>query len=149
MTIVGSISDQTLAGVITTATHGAGLHFGVISTRVMSLTLLLADGSRQTCSREENSGLFMASLCGLGTTGIILRVQLQVEPAFRLKEINRNLCFPDVVMKLDEHVQKSEHGVFWWYPATDMIRVSYCNRTNEASSFLLFFCFSLSYHQYG
>src|SRR5258708_28892545 len=133
MSCLGSISDLTLAGVITTGTHGSGLHFGVIATAVISLTLLLADGSHQTCSRKENKDLFMASLCGLGTTGIILRVQLQVEPAFRLKEVNKNFSFRDVVMRLDEHVHSSEHAKFWWYPAKDVIRASYYNRTHEAS----------------
>jgi L-gulonolactone oxidase len=132
MSCLGSISDQTLAGAITTATHGSGLHFGVIPTWVISLSLLLADGSRQTCSRKENEDLFMASLCGLGATGIILTVELQVEPAFRLKEVNQNLSFHDVVMRLDEHVQKAEHTKFWWYPAKDIIRASYYNRTLEA-----------------
>ena len=133
MSSVGSISDQTLAGVITTATHGSGLKFGVISTAVMSLTLLLADGSQQTCSKEVNKDLFLATLCGLGATGLILTVQLRVEPSFRLKEVNRNLGFWDVVMKLDEHVRKAEHVKLWWYPGTDIIRASYYDRTLEAS----------------
>lgn len=146
MSCLGSISDLTLAGVITTATHGSGLHFGVIATAVVSLTLLLADGSCQTCSRKENEDLFMASLCGLGASGIILRVQLQVEPAFRLKEVNRNLGFQEIVTRLDEHVRNSEHVKFWWYPAKDVIRASYYNRTHEASCR---FCpFPLSYRSF-
>ena len=75
---VGSISDQTLAGVVTTATHATGVHFKVISTHVLSLVLLLADGSRLRCSREERSDLFLASLCGLGATGLILEIQLEI-----------------------------------------------------------------------
>lgn len=146
MSSLGSISDQTIAGVIATATHGSGVHFGVISTQVVSLTLLLADGSLQTCSREENQDLFLASLCGLGATGLILRVQLRVEPAFRLKEINRNIGFQDLVMRLDEHMRMAEHVKFWWYPAKDIIRASYYNRTQEASlpSFVAFFSFPLT-----
>jgi L-gulonolactone oxidase len=136
MSCLGSISDMTLAGVIATATHGSGLKFGVIATGVISLTLLLADGSRQTCSKEENQDLFMASLCGLGATGLILTVRLKVERAFRLKEINRNLDFQDVVKRLDDHVQHSEHAKFWWYPAKDIIRASFYNRTDEASHLL-------------
>ena len=65
MTCIGSISDQTLAGVVTTASHGSGLHFGVMSTQVMALTLLRADGSRIACSRNDHPDLFLATLCGL------------------------------------------------------------------------------------
>jgi len=131
MTSVGSISEQTLAGVVTTATHGSGINYGVISTNVMAISLLLADGSRLTCSRNEHSDIFMASICGLGATGIILSIQLEVEPAFRLKEVQRSLSFEDVVQNLDKHTRSAEHVRFWWFPTQDMIRASYCSRTNE------------------
>jgi len=138
MSSVGSISEQTLGGVIATATHGSGLHFGVISTSVISLTLLPADGTRQTCSRDEHTDLFLASLCGLGATGLILSVTLAVEPSFRLKELQKSLKFEEVVTSLDEHVSKAQHVRLWWYPTKDVIRISYCNRTDEVS----FFCLS-------
>ena len=37
---LGSISDQTLGGIVTTATHGSGMDHKVLSTYVLSLTLL-------------------------------------------------------------------------------------------------------------
>ncbi|KAF8797689.1 gulonolactone oxidase Lgo1 [Phlegmacium glaucopus] len=134
MTNVGSISEQSLAGVITTATHGSGIGYGVLSTQVRALSLLLADGSRASCSRTERPDLFLASICGLGTTGIILSVQLDVEPAFRLKEIQQSLSFDEVLQNFDKHVHSAEHVRFWWFPTTDVIRCSYSNRTNEASN---------------
>ncbi|KAF9054274.1 gulonolactone oxidase Lgo1 [Panaeolus papilionaceus] len=131
MTNLGSISDQSLAGVVTTATHGSGINYGVISTHVMALSLLLADGSRVTCSRNERPELFMASICGLGATGIILSVQLEVEPNFRLKEVQKSLPFEDVMQQLDSLVHSSEHARFWWFPTKDVIRCSYSDRTLE------------------
>lgn len=135
MTNVGSISEQSLAGVITTATHGSGIHYGVLSTQVRALSLLLADGSRASCSRTERPDLFLASICGLGATGIILSVQLDVEPIFRLKEIQRSLSFDEVVRNFDQHVRSAEHVRFWWFPTMDIVRCSYFNRTNEVKFF--------------
>lgn len=128
---VGSISDQTLAGIITTATHGSGIGYGVMSTHVMSLTLLLADGSRASCSLNERSELFIATLCGLGATGIILSVQMEVEPAYRLKEYQESLPFDEVVSNFDRLVYSAEHVRFWWFPTADIIRCSYADRTTE------------------
>jgi L-gulonolactone oxidase len=65
-------------------------------------------------------------------------VQLQVERAFRLKEVNRNLGFHDVLAQLDKHVRSAQHVKFWWYPAKDIIRASYYDQTNEASRFFRF-----------
>ncbi|KDQ54563.1 hypothetical protein JAAARDRAFT_38243 [Jaapia argillacea MUCL 33604] len=128
---VGSISDQTLAGIVTTATHGSGITYGVMSTHVLGLTLLLADGTRMKCSRDEHPDLFMASICGLGSTGLILTIQLEVEPAFRLKETQTSIGFEDGVSRLDELVPSAEHVRFWWYPQASMLRVSSLNRTIE------------------
>ncbi|CAL1697949.1 unnamed protein product [Somion occarium] len=137
---VGSISDQTLAGVVTTATHGTGLGFKVISTHVQALVLLLADGSRRRCSRNEHAELFMASLCGLGSTGLILQIQMEVGPAFRLKERQTSLGFTEVVDRLDAYASASEHVRLWWFPQADTIRLSCADRTTEprkpAASFL-------------
>lgn len=132
---VGSISDQTLAGIVTTATHGSGIDYGVMSTHVMALTLLLADGSRVNCSRSERNDLFIASICGLGATGIILSIQLEVEPAFRLKEVQESLPFEEVMEHLDELVYSAEHTRFWWFPTKDIVRCSYSDRTSEARHF--------------
>ena len=137
MSNVGSISEQTLAGVVTTATHASGIHFGVISTSVISLTLLLADGSHRLCSRVDNQDLFLATLCGLGATGIILSVQLKVEPAFRLKEVQKNLGFQEMMIHLDNHVYGAEHVRFWWYPTKDVVRASYSDRTIEVCIMLV------------
>ncbi|KDR74082.1 hypothetical protein GALMADRAFT_250832 [Galerina marginata CBS 339.88] len=134
MTNLGSISEQSLAGVVTTATHGSGISYGVISMSVLALSLLLADGSRVTCSRNEHAELFMASICGLGATGIILSVQLEVEPAFRLQETQQSLPFDEVLQDLDKHVRSAEHVRFWWFPTRDIVRCSYSNRTTEAKN---------------
>ncbi|TBU59901.1 L-gulonolactone/D-arabinono-1,4-lactone oxidase [Dichomitus squalens] len=128
---LGSISDQTLGGVVTTATHGSGIDYPVISMDVRALVLLLADGSRVRCSRQENPDLFMASVCGLGSTGLILEVTLDVEPAFRLKEVQETHPFEDVVRDLDSVARAAEHVRLWWFPHAGVIRVSSSNRTHE------------------
>uniref|UniRef100_A0A0W0G1U4 D-arabinono-1,4-lactone oxidase n=1 Tax=Moniliophthora roreri TaxID=221103 RepID=A0A0W0G1U4_MONRR len=128
---VGSISDQTLAGIVTTASHGSGIEYGVMSTHVLSLNLLLADGSHVYCSREKRSDLFMASICGLGSTGLIISIELEVEPAFRLKEVRRSRHFEEVMADLEEVIHSAEHVRFWWFPAADTIRESVSNRTRE------------------
>lgn len=131
---IGSISDQTLGGVVTTATHGSGINYPVISMDVLALVLLLADGSRIRCSREENADLFLASVCGLGSTGLILEVTLDVSPAFRLKEVQESHPFGDVVRDLDVFAHAAEHVRLWWFPHAGVVRVSSSNRTHEVCS---------------
>lgn len=87
---LGSISEQTIAGVISTATHGSGIHFPVLSGLIQRLELVcpLAEGTQVLCcSREERPELFNATLCGLGATGIIVSATIATEPAFRLEQM--------------------------------------------------------------
>jgi L-gulonolactone oxidase len=131
---VGSISDQTLAGVVTTATHGSGVDYGVLSTNVRALKLLLADGRVVVCSRTEDPDLFTATLCGLGATGIVLEVLLEVEPAFRLKEIQEPIAFDDMIRDLDRLNRSAQHVRFWWFPAVDKVICSTADRTYDVSA---------------
>ena len=53
---LGSISEQTIAGAISTGTHGTGINFGIFASTVRELQLILADGTLTTCSTTENPG---------------------------------------------------------------------------------------------
>src|SRR5258706_6546134 len=126
---LGSISTQALGGVISTATHGTGITFKVLPGDVMALTVLLANGELVACSPDERSDLFFATLSGLGCTGLIVTVQLSLEPAFRLREIQETVPFDDVVDNLEGMVARSEHVRLWWYPQSRAVRVSSADRT--------------------
>ena len=91
---LGSISEQTVAGAISTATHGSGYNYPVLSAAVLELLLVCPQPSGTAlvrCSRAERADLFNASLCGLGATGIIVQVKLRVEDAFNLREITEDV----------------------------------------------------------
>lgn len=135
---VGSISDQTLAGMVTTATHGTGLTHKVLSTHVQALHLLLADGSHVRCSRSENPDLSIATICGLGSTGLILDIQLKVAPAFRLHEVQETVKFDPVVDRLDEVANSAEYVRLWWWPQAGDIRVSSMSKTDEVRPFAVY-----------
>ncbi|KAJ7041193.1 D-arabinono-1,4-lactone oxidase-domain-containing protein [Mycena alexandri] len=139
---LGSISDQSLAGIITTSTHGSGLAFGVMSTHVLALTLLTPDNRIVRCSRgvrrasdpddwlfpPSNTPLFEATICGLGATGLILSITLELEPRFLLKDTHSVIPFTQFVRQLDDYEEgdrkrvqglksRAQHVRFWWFPA--------------------------------
>ncbi|KAI9272877.1 D-arabinono-1,4-lactone oxidase-domain-containing protein [Phascolomyces articulosus] len=142
MSNLGSISDQTIAGVISTATHGTGAGFGCLSSMVLDMTLITANGELIQCSPHENPDLFSAARCSLGALGIITRVSLQVEPAFHLEAIQRPYKFDHVLSDWDDVVHSAEHVRVWWYPHTNDCVVWRANRTekpiqHEASNWLM------------
>jgi len=66
---LGDIDRQTIAGAISTATHGTGARLRNLSAQVSELTLVLADGSTLVCSAERDPETFRAARVGLGTLG--------------------------------------------------------------------------------
>ncbi|KAI0270642.1 L-gulonolactone/D-arabinono-1,4-lactone oxidase [Gloeopeniophorella convolvens] len=129
---LGSISDQTLAGMLTTATHGTGVDHKVLSTHVQAVRLLLADGSKVICSRDHMPDLFSATLCGLGSTGLILDIRMEVAPAFRLQEVQETFKFDDVINRLNAVAHSAEFVRLWWWPQADDVRVSAMTKTSES-----------------
>src|SRR5260370_29198564 len=49
---MGDVGYQTISGAISTATHGTGARFRNISSQVVALSLVLADGKVRRCSPD-------------------------------------------------------------------------------------------------
>jgi FAD-linked oxidoreductase len=116
MTNLGDIDAQTIAGAISTGTHGTGARFGGISTQVAALELVLADGSVVTCSADERPDLFAAGRVGLGAFGVISTVTLRTEQSFVLHAEERPEPLDDVLAGLDENCADNDHFEFYWFP---------------------------------
>ena len=70
-----------LGGCVAADVHGKNHHHeGSFGDHVLSMELILADGSRVVCSPSENSGLFWATVGGMGLTGTIGEVTIKLIP---------------------------------------------------------------------
>lgn len=69
----------TVGGAIANDVHGKNHHtVGSFGCHVRSFELLRSDGTRRTCSLQENVDWFAASVGGLGLTGLIAWAELQL-----------------------------------------------------------------------
>ncbi|WBW73344.1 D-arabinono-1,4-lactone oxidase [Schizosaccharomyces osmophilus] len=82
--IVGSISSTSVAGIMSTCTHGSSLQHQVLPGYIESLRLMLADGSIVTCSRTRQKDVFSAAQVSLGALGVVVDLTVRVVPAFDL-----------------------------------------------------------------
>lgn len=116
---LGDIDRQTVAGAISTGTHGTGQALGGLAAQVRGLQLVLADGSVVSCSATERPELFSAARVGLGALGILTTVTLQTEPAFTLSAQECPMPLAVVLADLDELVAGNDHFEFFWFPHTE------------------------------
>ena len=118
LTNMGDIDRQTIAGAISTGTHGTGAAFGGISTQVVGATLVTADGELLTVDESQNAELLPAVAVGLGALGILVEVTLQCVPAFVLEAVERPQPLDEVLAQLDTLVGENDHFEFYWFPGT-------------------------------
>jgi len=104
---MGGYDHQTVAGVISTSTHGSGMEFGPLNDFVRSLDVVAAGGAvyrvepsdgptdRAAYERKYGEGRiliqddhwFDAVVVGMGCMGVICSVTLEVRPKYYLREV--------------------------------------------------------------
>ncbi len=129
---LGDIDVQSIAGAISTATHGTGAKLPNIPSQVAALTLVLADGSTLECS-GEGSELLRAARVGLGALGVIAEVTLRCVPAFRLCGIDAPAPLEQTLARFDELSRASDHFEFYVFPHARTALTRTNNRTELAA----------------
>jgi FAD-linked oxidoreductase len=128
---LGDIDVQSIAGAISTATHGTGASLPNISTQIVELTLVLADGSTLQCSPEHDPEVFRAARVGLGALGVIAEVTLRCVPAFTLRGIDEPAPLEPTLERFEELALGNDHFEFFVFPHADVALTRTNNRTDE------------------
>ena len=104
---MGGYDHQTVAGVISTSTHGSGMTFGPLNDSAHSLDMVVSEGrvvrverahgptsrpayeahhrDRRTLIQDDD--VFDAASVGMGCMGIVCTALLEVEPTYWLREV--------------------------------------------------------------
>ncbi len=128
---LGDINEQSIAGAISTGTHGTGIAFGSLSTQVVGLTLVTGNGEVIACSETENPLLFKAAQVSLGALGIIVSVTLRLIPAYALRIDIKKKSLTDCLNHLDEYNRDNRHFEFHFLPYTDTVQAKFTNVSQE------------------
>lgn len=83
---LASLPHISVAGSITTATHGSGVNNRNLAGSVRALELVTSDGKIRELRRDKDGEQFRAAVVGLGALGIITKVTLDVEPAYQVQQ---------------------------------------------------------------
>ncbi|HEX9512514.1 MAG TPA: D-arabinono-1,4-lactone oxidase [Puia sp.] len=83
---LASLPHISVAGAITTGTHGSGVKNGSLSTAVSALEFVTADGEVQVLSRAKDGEKFTAAVIGLGGIGVLTKVTLDIQPSYKMQQ---------------------------------------------------------------
>lgn len=128
----GDIDKQSLAGALSTGTHGTGINLQSMSNQIKELKLITAKGEVLTINEKSDADLFQAARLSLGSLGIITELTLNLVPAFKLK----SMTFPET-MKLameqyEERLKNHRHLEMFYFPVGDWSMIKIMDETQEA-----------------
>jgi len=125
---LGDIDVQSLAGALSTGTHGTGARLPILPAQVESVELVLADGSERVLDAGEE---LSAARVSLGALGVVVAVTLRCVPAFRLHGVDAPLPLDDVLATLEQRADEHDHFEFWTFPHSDIALTRTNDRTDE------------------
>lgn len=149
--ILGHIAEQSIAGAISTGTHGSGFKHPIIAAHIVNMTLLSSSGT--TCatfngrndlnrnpgeivsaSATVNPEVFASAKLGLGAVGIITAVTLQCVDEFRLGLRETRMSWSNVKEEHQSIIRQHDHVVFWWIPYSDIVLARIMDRVDGSAA---------------
>lgn len=131
---LGSIAQQSLAGAISTATHGTGIQYQILASQVQRFTLIQADGHRLTLDRDADKETFDLAIISLGALGVVSEITIHICEAFRLHDRTCSMNFDEMLTKLDDLVATTDHFKMWWFPHVNDIVLYQYQRTSAPAN---------------
>jgi FAD-linked oxidoreductase len=134
---LGTIKKQSIAGAISTGTHGTGVSLGNLSTFVVRMRIITSrKGPNQIVEIDANTNpeLFQAARVALGAFGVISTVTIQCREAYNVRFKTNLVPYQDVIQNWDHLIQSDERVKFWWFPSNDAVVVIRYIPTNESRS---------------
>ena len=128
----GDIDQQSLAGAISTGTHGTGIDLPCLSAFVEGFELLTADGELLQCDRQQNTEIFQAGRVALGSFGILTKITLQNRSRYKLKEQIRLCPLQEVFANIDQWKHQHRHIEFWAFLHSDQVMLKTLDETDDA-----------------
>ena len=128
---LGDIDVQSLAGALSTGTHGTGVNLGVISTQALALKFINGQGETITCSAQENPDVFSAARVSLGALGVITEATLRTEPRYKLSMVQEKASLDSALENFASYNRTSRHFEFFWFPHSKTVLQKLTQLTDE------------------
>ncbi len=115
---LGDVTYQTVAGSLSTSTHGTGLERSGLAAQILSFRLVVARGEVLFCDPSNHAEIFHCGRVSLGALGVITEITLRVVPAFNLRAVERPMRIDEVLNNYEQLIKTNDFFEFYWVPHT-------------------------------
>ncbi|MEA2438898.1 MAG: L-gulono,4-lactone dehydrogenase [Thermoleophilaceae bacterium] len=109
---LGDVDAQTLAGALATGTHGTGVGYRNLSSRVEAMRLVTADGAVEAAGGDD----LRAARVSLGALGVATEITLRCQPLYTLRRTDERRPLDETLDRLDEVAEARERFEFFSFP---------------------------------
>jgi L-gulonolactone oxidase len=124
---LGDIDRQTVAGAISTGTHGTGAKLRNISAQIEAVEMVTADGGVRELNGSEPD-LLRAARVSIGALGAISAVTLRCVPSFVLERVDSPQPREQVLDSFEQRAEEHDHFELFTFPYADSALVLERNR---------------------
>ncbi|AWT26412.1 L-gulono-1,4-lactone dehydrogenase [Corynebacterium provencense] len=117
----GDVDPQSLAGAVSTSTHGTGLGFTGLAGMVRHLRIVTADATVHDAGPGDP--LFRFGRVAVGALGVLTEVTMSVVEGFLLSAVERAEPLDTVVAGFGQLARQTDHFEYYWFPGTDTAHV--------------------------
>lgn len=128
---LGTLASQTVAGAMSTGTHGTGIGHRPLADQVVALRLATAGGSVLALDRASDPDMFRCACTALGALGVITEVTLRCVPRFNLRAVEHAEALDGLLDRFEEWTVSADHVAFSWLPWGDKAVVRSLSRTAD------------------
>lgn len=111
---LGLITEQTLAGAISTGTHGSGRHCLSNYVQAVRIAHYCKDTLRACITTLEGGDALRAVQCGVGNCGIITAIKVEVRDSFQIEELWRAYDTLDQVLEKEKQFPLQQFFLLPW-----------------------------------
>jgi FAD/FMN-containing dehydrogenase len=137
----GDVDVQTLAGAISTGTHGSGVKLQNLSSMLEGVRMIDYKGDIKIFSDHQHPDIMRALRVSLGALGVFTEITVKVLPLFKLKR--QELCtdIEQCLNNFDTLADENRNVDFYWYPRSDEAKIRILNEPGNGSQ-----VFAFKYH---
>ena len=123
---MGDIQEQTIAGAVSTGTHGTGVTLGSLSSTVMRWGFVDGTGEYREHKRGEDA-VSEALHVSLGMLGVLVKVTLKVMPLYSLHYVGTREQLSNGLTKFAADIRRNRHVEWFYFPGCETIQVKRMN----------------------
>ena len=109
---LASLPHISIAGSISTGTHGSGIKNQNLANQVLSLDIVTAEGELRHIDRANPA--FNALVVGLGLGGIVYQYELKIEPTFQIRQVIYPEIPLDVLQRNFDQIMGTAYSVSYF-----------------------------------